>query len=149
MSSCWQAHAASAILNFSENCTPEILTPYLDGIVQKLLVLLQVYVYLYWITFQFVLCIFVVLGSKQANFSCYFPEWQANGARGSIDSPSFSSRFITGNCSLGSRCIFLLFRMMDCCHVLRGCLIVLDHSNVLHLINLFICLSSLLLITSW
>ncbi|KAM0885113.1 hypothetical protein ACQ4PT_030536 [Festuca glaucescens] len=36
-----QAHAASAILNFSENCTPEILTPYLDGIVGKLLVLLQ------------------------------------------------------------------------------------------------------------
>lgn len=37
-----QAHAASAILNFSENCTPDILTPYLDGIVSKLLVLLQV-----------------------------------------------------------------------------------------------------------
>lgn len=37
-----QAHAASAVLNFSENCTPEILTPYLDGIVSKLLVLLQV-----------------------------------------------------------------------------------------------------------
>ncbi|KAM3384743.1 hypothetical protein ACQJBY_009012 [Aegilops geniculata] len=36
-----KAHAASAILNFSENCTPEILTPYLDGIVSKLLVLLQ------------------------------------------------------------------------------------------------------------
>jgi hypothetical protein len=36
-----QAHAASAILNFSENCTPEILTPYLDGIVSKLLILLQ------------------------------------------------------------------------------------------------------------
>ncbi|KAG2300104.1 hypothetical protein Bca52824_036576 [Brassica carinata] len=31
-----QAHAASAVLNFSENCTPEILTPYLDGIVSKL-----------------------------------------------------------------------------------------------------------------
>lgn len=30
------------MLNFSENCTPEILTPYLDGIVSKLLVLLQV-----------------------------------------------------------------------------------------------------------
>jgi len=38
-----QAHAASAVLNFSENCTPDILTPYLDGIVSKLLVLLQVY----------------------------------------------------------------------------------------------------------
>ncbi|XP_022966144.1 importin-5-like [Cucurbita maxima] len=36
-----QAHAASAVLNFSENCTPSILTPYLDGIVSKLLVLLQ------------------------------------------------------------------------------------------------------------
>ncbi|KAJ8643483.1 hypothetical protein MRB53_005231 [Persea americana] len=36
-----QAHAASAVLNFSENCTPEILTPYLDGIVSKLLALLQ------------------------------------------------------------------------------------------------------------
>ncbi|KAE8677193.1 Calcium ion binding [Hibiscus syriacus] len=36
-----QAHAASAVLNFSENCTPEILTSYLDGIVNKLLVLLQ------------------------------------------------------------------------------------------------------------
>ncbi|KAI4386303.1 hypothetical protein MLD38_004244 [Melastoma candidum] len=36
-----QAHAASAILNFSENCTPDILMPYLDGIVSKLLVLLQ------------------------------------------------------------------------------------------------------------
>ncbi|KAL7199209.1 hypothetical protein ACSBR2_021485 [Camellia fascicularis] len=36
-----QAHAASAVLNFSENCTPDILTPYLDGIVGKLLVLLQ------------------------------------------------------------------------------------------------------------
>lgn len=37
-----QAHAASAILNFSENCRPDILTPYLDGIVGKLLLLLQV-----------------------------------------------------------------------------------------------------------
>lgn len=36
-----QAHAASAVLNFSENCTPDILLPYLDGIVSKLLVLLQ------------------------------------------------------------------------------------------------------------
>jgi importin-5 len=33
-------------LNFSENCTPEFLTPYLDGIVNKLLVLLQVRNYL-------------------------------------------------------------------------------------------------------
>ncbi|KAG0492708.1 hypothetical protein HPP92_006106 [Vanilla planifolia] len=36
-----QAHAASAVLNFTENCTPETLIPYLDGIVSKLLVLLQ------------------------------------------------------------------------------------------------------------
>ncbi|XP_042473103.1 importin-5-like [Zingiber officinale] len=36
-----QAHASSAVLNFCENCTPDILTPYLDGIVGKLLVLLQ------------------------------------------------------------------------------------------------------------
>ncbi|EEF36904.1 importin-5 [Ricinus communis] len=36
-----QAHAASAVLNFSENCTPDILAPYLDGIVSKLLILLQ------------------------------------------------------------------------------------------------------------
>ncbi|KAI4340588.1 hypothetical protein MLD38_025407 [Melastoma candidum] len=36
-----QAHAAFAILNFSENCTPDILIPYLDGLVSKLLVLLQ------------------------------------------------------------------------------------------------------------
>lgn len=36
-----QAHAASAVLNFSENCTPDILIPYLDGVVSKLLVLLQ------------------------------------------------------------------------------------------------------------
>ncbi|GAB2222582.1 hypothetical protein Droror1_Dr00016701 [Drosera rotundifolia] len=36
-----QAHAASAVLNFSENCKPEILTPYLDGLVGKLLILLQ------------------------------------------------------------------------------------------------------------
>ncbi|GLJ16157.1 hypothetical protein SUGI_0269600 [Cryptomeria japonica] len=36
-----QAHAAAAVLNFCEGCTPEILTPYLDGIVANLLVLLQ------------------------------------------------------------------------------------------------------------
>ncbi|CAL9075260.1 unnamed protein product, partial [Musa acuminata var. zebrina] len=36
-----RAHASSAVLNFCENCTPDILTPYLDGIVGKLLVLLQ------------------------------------------------------------------------------------------------------------
>jgi hypothetical protein len=36
-----QAHAASAVLNFTENCTPQILAPYLDGVVGKLLILLQ------------------------------------------------------------------------------------------------------------
>ncbi|GJS46049.1 reverse transcriptase zinc-binding domain-containing protein, partial [Tanacetum coccineum] len=36
-----RAHAASAVLNFSENCTHDFLTPYLDGIVGKRLVLLQ------------------------------------------------------------------------------------------------------------
>ncbi|KAG0582851.1 hypothetical protein M758_3G093200 [Ceratodon purpureus] len=36
-----QAHAAAAVLNFSESCTPEILTPYLDGVISKLLILLQ------------------------------------------------------------------------------------------------------------
>ncbi|GJW24319.1 importin-5-like protein, partial [Tanacetum coccineum] len=36
-----EAHAASAVLNFSENCTHDFLTPYLDGIVGKRLVLLQ------------------------------------------------------------------------------------------------------------
>ncbi|KAL5074443.1 hypothetical protein RYX36_013427 [Vicia faba] len=38
---CSKAHAASAVLNFTENCNPDILIPYLDGIVSKLLVLLQ------------------------------------------------------------------------------------------------------------
>lgn len=37
-----QANAASVVLNFSANCTPYILLPYLDGIVSKLLVLLQI-----------------------------------------------------------------------------------------------------------
>ncbi|KAK1351838.1 hypothetical protein POM88_053980 [Heracleum sosnowskyi] len=36
-----RAHSASEVQNFSESCTPEILAPYLDGIVGKLLVLLQ------------------------------------------------------------------------------------------------------------
>ncbi|KAI5065336.1 hypothetical protein GOP47_0020031 [Adiantum capillus-veneris] len=36
-----QAHAAAAILNFSESCGPELLNPYLDGVVAKLLTLLQ------------------------------------------------------------------------------------------------------------
>ncbi|MCD7465041.1 hypothetical protein HAX54_000434 [Datura stramonium] len=36
-----QAHAASALLNFSEYCPPEILAPYLGVIVSELLVLLR------------------------------------------------------------------------------------------------------------
>ncbi|KAJ0932997.1 putative armadillo-like helical, importin beta family [Helianthus annuus] len=36
-----KAHAASAVLNFSKNCNPDIFTLYLDGIMSKLLVLLQ------------------------------------------------------------------------------------------------------------
>ncbi|KAI3945260.1 hypothetical protein MKX01_035021 [Papaver californicum] len=36
-----QAHASSVVLNFNKNWTPDILTPYLDGIVSKLLFLLQ------------------------------------------------------------------------------------------------------------
>ncbi|KAH7296218.1 hypothetical protein KP509_26G014000 [Ceratopteris richardii] len=36
-----QAHAATAMLNFSESCTSQILTPYLDLVVSKLLALLQ------------------------------------------------------------------------------------------------------------
>ncbi|KAI0516391.1 hypothetical protein KFK09_009064 [Dendrobium nobile] len=36
-----QAHAASVVLNFTENCTPDTLSPYWDGIVSKLLMLLQ------------------------------------------------------------------------------------------------------------
>ncbi|CAL9075222.1 unnamed protein product [Musa acuminata var. zebrina] len=39
---CWTIHYwVNLFLNFCENCTPDILTPYLDGIVGKLLVLLQ------------------------------------------------------------------------------------------------------------
>lgn len=55
-----QAHAASAILNFTENCTPEILTPYLDGIVHKLLLLLQVQLHIrkiYFIQHAWILCL--------------------------------------------------------------------------------------------
>ena len=44
-----QAHAASAVLNFSESCTPDVLTPYLDGIVSKLRFLLQVHLSLKFI----------------------------------------------------------------------------------------------------
>lgn len=59
----FQAHAASAVLNFSENCTPDILTPYLDGIVSKLLVLLQVYnvIHIYFIEYVYICCSIVCL----------------------------------------------------------------------------------------
>lgn len=36
-----QAHAAAAIVNFSENCDEEILTGYLDALISQLLGLLQ------------------------------------------------------------------------------------------------------------
>ncbi|PWA96510.1 hypothetical protein CTI12_AA037920 [Artemisia annua] len=36
-----QAHAASALINFNKNCTPDMLTPYLDEIVSALCLLLQ------------------------------------------------------------------------------------------------------------
>eukprot|EP00850_Spirogloea_muscicola_P020012 SM000205S06219 [mRNA] locus=s205:248959:255137:+ [translate_table: standard] len=36
-----QAHAAAAVLNFSENCNGDIMAPYLDGVISKLLTLLQ------------------------------------------------------------------------------------------------------------
>lgn len=57
-----QAHAAAAILNFSESCTPEILTPYLDGVISKLLVLLQVW----WINNFFLEILF--LGEVDLSF---------------------------------------------------------------------------------
>ncbi|GBG66984.1 hypothetical protein CBR_g74670 [Chara braunii] len=36
-----QAHAAAAIVNFSEGCKADVLTPYLDGVIGKLIVLLE------------------------------------------------------------------------------------------------------------
>ncbi len=36
-----QAHAAAAVVNFSENCDQEILPPYLDDLITHLLQLLQ------------------------------------------------------------------------------------------------------------
>jgi len=36
-----QAHASAAVVNFSENCTPEIMKPYMDALIGKLIVLLQ------------------------------------------------------------------------------------------------------------
>lgn len=37
----WQAHASAAVVNFSENCEQELLPPYLDTLISKLLTLLQ------------------------------------------------------------------------------------------------------------
>ena len=36
-----QAHAAAAVVNFAEECEPEVLAPYMDGLIVKLLTLLQ------------------------------------------------------------------------------------------------------------
>lgn len=36
-----QAHASAAVVNFSENCEQELLPPYLDTLISKLLTLLQ------------------------------------------------------------------------------------------------------------
>ena len=36
-----QAHASAAVVNFSENCEQELLPPYLDTLISKLLILLQ------------------------------------------------------------------------------------------------------------
>lgn len=37
-----QSHAASAVINFCEGCTPDILAPYLDSLLRKLFSLLQI-----------------------------------------------------------------------------------------------------------
>lgn len=55
-------------------------------------------------------------------------EWKANGAGGSIDSFSVSSRFITGNCSHGS---LMLSCIMDLCYRASwGCPIVVVLSSL-------------------
>ena len=36
-----QAHAAAAVVNFAEECDPEVLAPYMDALLQKLLTMLQ------------------------------------------------------------------------------------------------------------
>lgn len=38
---CPQAHASAAIVNFSENCEQDMMQPYLDDLIGKLLALLQ------------------------------------------------------------------------------------------------------------
>ncbi|KAL2896675.1 Importin subunit beta-3 [Bienertia sinuspersici] len=38
---CSKAHAASVVINFSENCNVDLLDPYMDDIMRKLVVLLQ------------------------------------------------------------------------------------------------------------
>lgn len=37
----WQAHSSAAVVNFSENCDQELLPPYLDTLITKLMTLLQ------------------------------------------------------------------------------------------------------------
>ncbi len=41
VSPCEQAHASAAVVNFSENCDQDLLPPYLDTLISKLLTLLQ------------------------------------------------------------------------------------------------------------
>jgi len=41
ISTCAQAHASAAVVNFSENCDQDLLPPYLDTLISKLLTLLQ------------------------------------------------------------------------------------------------------------
>lgn len=36
-----QAHACAAVVNFAENCDQDVVAPYLDGLISKLLMLLQ------------------------------------------------------------------------------------------------------------
>ncbi len=36
-----QAHACAAVVNFAENCDQDVVAPYLDTLIGKLLVLLQ------------------------------------------------------------------------------------------------------------
>ena len=36
-----QAHSSAAVVNFSENCDQELLPPYLDTLITKLMTLLQ------------------------------------------------------------------------------------------------------------
>lgn len=93
-----QAHAASAVLNFSENCTPDILTPYLDGIVSKLLVLLQVSQTNKQTKKNFTISTSMKLNNFFYTLLSYMhlAEWETNGARGCPDCFGISCRFISG-----------------------------------------------------